>query len=238
MKRVQLSLTAFLVSLMAVGLAFAAQTQPESQQGIGQVTASGDVTLNGMPLPGVTTLYPGSRLRTGPRSAAAVSVPGRGQFLLGEGSEATFPSSRGNYFTQLLSGSATLKVEAGQGLDALAGRFLITVRPAEASSIELAFQPDGTILVRGQAGTGLAIDLDGAESISLSLGSCYQLFASGRIVACEQNRPGASQTSGSKEPLPTGDTKKLPLILLLLGATGAGVGTWLALRGEESTPRP
>ena len=238
MKTLQVSLTALLVSLMAVGPALSAQAQPQTQPAIGQVSGSGDVTLNGMPLPGATTLYPGSRLRTGPRSAAAVSVPGRGQFLLGEGSEATFPSGRGNYFSQLLRGSATLKVEAGQRLDALVGRFLITVRPAEASSIEIMFQPDGTILARGQAGTGMVIDLDGAESIALSPGSCYELFVSGRIVACGQERPGAAQPRGTQEPLPTGDTKKLPVILLLLGATGAGIGTWLALRGEESTPRP
>lgn len=223
---------------MAVGFAFAVQPQAESRQGIGQVTASGDVTLNGMPLPGVTTLYPGSRVRTGARSAAAVNVAGRGQFLLGENSEATFPSTRGNYFAQLSSGSATLKVEAGQGLEALAGRFLITVRPAEPSSVEISFQPDGAILVRSQAGSAMAIDLDGAEATSLSPGSCFHLFSSGRIASCTERPEAGAPPGGGTEPIPAGGAKKLALLLLLLGAGGAGVGTWLALRPEESPARP
>ncbi len=235
MKALQLSLRVLLISLLATGPTFAAEPQAESRQAIGQVTVTGDVTLNGMPLPGVTTLYPGSRIRTGARSAAAVDVVGRGQCLLGENSEATFPSTRGSYFTQLLSGSAVVKVEAGQALDALAGRFLITMRPSEPSSIELSFQPDSTILTTCQAGSAMVIDLDGAAAASLSAGSSCRLFPSGQI-ACERER-AAPSAPGEKERMPVGNAKKLSLLLLLLGA-GGGVGAWLALRGEESPTRP
>lgn len=236
MKALQLSLRAVLISLMATGPTFAAEPQADPRQAIGPVTPTGDVTLNGMPLPGVTTLFPGSQIRTGARSAAAVNVAGRGQFILGENSEATFPSTRGGYFTQLLSGSAAVKVEAGQALEALAGRFLITERPVEPSSIELSFQPDGTILALCQAGSALVIDLDGAETAVLSPGSSIRLFPSGRIAA-EPEVPGvAPPAPEGREREPTGKAKKLTWLLLLLGGGGAGAALALARR-EESPPR-
>ncbi len=236
MKALQLSLRVLLIFLMVTGPTFAAQPQADSRQAIGQVTATGDVTLNGMPLPGATTLFPGSRIHTGARSAAAVNIFGRGQVILGENSEAMFPSTRGNYSTQLVGGSAVAKVEAGQGLEALAGRFLITVRPSEPTSIQFSFEPDGTILVLCQAGSAMVIDLDGAEATSLSAGSCFHLFPGGRITACEETRGPAAQTGGPRQPVPTGDAKKLTLLLLLGG--GGALTAWLLARGEESNPRP
>ncbi|HEY4683144.1 MAG TPA: hypothetical protein VIH17_07840 [Candidatus Acidoferrales bacterium] len=238
MKALQLSLWAIIISLMATGPTFAAEPQANSRQAIGQVTPTGDVTLNEMPLPGVTTLFPGSRIRTGARSAAAVNVAGRGQFILGENSEATFPSTRGGYFTQLLSGSAAVKVEAGQALEALAGRFLITVRPAAPSSIEFSFQPDGSILALCQAGGALVIDLDGAETAALSPGSSIRLFPGGRIAAAGPEVPGVAPPAPEKrEREPTGKAKKLTLLLLLAGGGGAGAALALARR-EESPSRP
>lgn len=235
MKGIYLSLRAVLILIMATSLAVAAE-QAGTEQAVGQVTGTGDVTLNGMPMPGVTTLFPGSRIHTGARSAAAVSVAGRGQFLLGENSEASFPSRRGKYFAELLSGSGALKVEVNQAMDALVSRFLISVRPSGASAIEFSFQPDGTILAVCQAGGALVIDLDGAGAASLSPGTSLRLFPDGRIVSA-LGAPGEGRGAPRREP--AGEASKLPLLLLLLaGGGGAAAAAVLLTRGEESPSSP
>jgi hypothetical protein len=221
-----------LVVLIATGAVTAAQAQIAPQQAVGQVTATGDVTLNGMPVPGATTLLPGSRLRTGARSSAVVSVAGRGQFLLGENSEAAFPSSRGDYFTELISGSGALKVEVNQTLDVLAGRFLIRVRQAPASAIEISFQEEGTVQALCRVGSALVIDLDGPEAAALSTGDLIRLFRDGRIV------PVASGEGAPARQTPSGAGKKVALVLLIVGGAGGAAAALALGRGEESPSRP
>jgi hypothetical protein len=214
-----------------------ARVQEPAPEPLGMLAVSGEVYVNNTRVTLEQTVFYGDTVRTGPQSAAAVSVSGRGQLVIEAGTRVTFHKQL-RYFAQLEQGGVVLKCLAGaRNMQVRFGNLTVVPSPESDAVVEILRSADGATrvtLVQGGAGV---IALEGPYADFLRLGESLRFDATDQPVLREEaprahepaSQPPAPKQSPGPEVKKGGGGAKWGL----LAAAGGGAAAAAALAGGK-----
>lgn len=203
------------------------------QEALGSVRATGEVVLNGSPVPQMATIFSGDTLRTGSDGNASVEIKGNGTVQVSPQSLLRFTKSP-RYIAELSYGHVTSRsLRDAANFQLRAGNFIVVPDPERPEmTAEIVRTPEGAIRVKAVQGSVGIIELEGAQATFIRNGGEVAISADGQILT------GApSSTTPPLPPHMAGGGGHTALIGLGLGgAAAAAAGIALASGGGESNP--
>lgn len=203
------------------------------QEALGSVRATGEVVLNGSPVPQMATIFSGDTLRTGGDGNAAVEIKGNGTLQVSPQSLLRFTKSP-RYIAELSYGHITSRsLRDAPNFQLRAGNFIVVPDPERPEmTAEIVRTPDGAIRVKAVQGSVGIIELEGAQATFIRNGGEVAISADGQILT------GApSSTTPPLPPHMAGGGGHTALIGLGLGGgAAAAAGIALASSGGKSNP--
>jgi ferric-dicitrate binding protein FerR (iron transport regulator) len=198
------------VALLAAGLlgalplmAGAPRAARKAQnQALGSVTTVGPVTVNGVPAPADSTIFPGDTLKTADLGSAAFSISGKGSFKLLSNSEIVFPPDP-RYTAELKAGSVLMNSFNGAtDISLRVGNYVVApVIEAQQSAAQVVRHADGSYTVTCLEGSVGLIPLEGATGRVLQSGESVNILSSGELDIAKV--PGAApETAPTRTPTP------------------------------------
>jgi hypothetical protein len=189
------------VALLAVGLLGALPlmagvpraARKAQNQALGSVTTVGPVTVNGVPAPADSTIFPGDTLKTADLGSAAFSISGKGSFKLLSNSEIVFPPDP-RYTAELKAGSVVMNSFNGAtDVSLRVGNYVVApVIQAQQSTSQVVRYADGSFTVTCLEGSVGLIPLEGATGRVLQSGESVNILPSGELDIAKV--PGAAPT--------------------------------------------
>ncbi len=235
---------ALLCALPVTGRVPPAARNGQTGQALGSLSTIGPVTVNGVPAPADSTVFPGDTLKTNDLGSAAFSMSGKGSFKIAPNSEMAFPPDP-RYSGELKAGTVVMNSFGGAtDISVRAGNFVVSpVIQAQQSASKIERHADGSFTISCLEGSVGLIPLEGATGRVLQSGESVNILSSGELelakapvtppTTTEQVR--TVEPAATREPPVKRKNKTNEYILLgLAGGAAVGIAAGLAGAGHGS----
>ena len=234
--------------LLRVGLPASPQRPP-----LGSLKATGEVFLNGYPVPQVATIFAEDTLRTGGDGNAILEFPGKG--IVAVSPQTLMRLTRSSrYIADLSYGRITSRSLPGAtNFQVRAGNFIMIPDPERPEmTAEIVRALDGSIVVKAVQGSVGIVELEGPQTTFIRNGNVASISVDGKLLTSSPPQTlralppqavgtgkgqGGGGVGGEEKGAAKGGGGHGALIGLGLGGgAAAGVGIALASGGQESAP--
>lgn len=217
----------------------AGRPQAQEKQPLGSLNTTGEVSVNGSPVSGESTIFTGDTLSTGAAGTAIFTMSGKGTLKIAPQTHVVFSGDQ-RFTAELKSGSAVI--------DSMYGPNGVTLRVASVvvipsvqdrpTSAKVQLQPDGSFLVTCTDGNISTLPLQGTSGQLLEAGQSVTVSPEGELSAKKEPTPPPGTGGAAPSGPSTSKGNATRWALIGLGGAGAGIAAAVLAHGGKHSVSP